>query len=77
MGISKCILKPGNKQQLARKYDEVAIEYTGNTMPSHDKDDVLQPQGGYSTLMQLTTKVNSKFSVTPGFERVSRSQTSY
>ncbi|UPX20881.1 Peptidylprolyl isomerase [Ascochyta rabiei] len=29
MGIKKIILRPGDDQQLVKKYDEVAIEYTG------------------------------------------------
>jgi hypothetical protein len=40
MGITKEIISEGDSQQLAKKQDEVVIEYTGKAMPSSIGDDV-------------------------------------
>lgn len=58
--IQKTILQNGDDQHPVRKYDEVAIEYTGEHWPSHINVYADNIQDGCSERTEQTGKAYSK-----------------
>ena len=62
MSISKVVIDAGNTSHRVKKYDEVAIEYTGNTIMLCNNSKSDRRQDGSSTQINQTERVLCKTS---------------